>query len=61
MSALKGEWENAVSESKMDSVQEETLAVSVAIVVDNRHNRPLLLPKRRHRMTEEDLRQTVPR
>ena len=32
----------------MDSVQEETLAVSAAgIIVDNRHNHPLLLRRRR--------------
>ena len=38
----------------MDSVQEETLAVfATELIVDNEHNRPLLLQRRRHRLTEE--------
>ena len=44
----------------MDSVQEETLAVlATVIIVDNKHNRPLLLQRRRHRLTEEDLRRAL--
>ena len=42
---------------QMDSVQDETLAVSATgKVVDNRHNRPLLFQRSRHRLTEESLR-----
>ena len=45
---------------QMDSVQEETLAVSATgIIVDNRHHHPLLLRRRRHRLTEEVLRQAL--
>ena len=46
-SPLKGKWKNALSEKQLDGVQEETLAV------DKKHNRPLLLQRRRHRLTEE--------
>ena len=53
-SALKGKWENADNGKQMDSVQEETLAVSATgVTVDNKHNRPLLLQRRRHRLMEE--------
>ena len=49
-----------VSRKQMDSVQEETLAVSATgIVVDNKHNRLLLLQRHRHRLTEEDLRKAL--
>ena len=49
-------WENVISGQHVDSVQEETLAVSATgMIVDNEHNRPLLLQRRRHRFTEEDL------
>ena len=41
----------------MASVQEETLAVAATgLIVDKRHNCPLLLQRRRHRLTEENLR-----
>ena len=44
----------------MDSVQEETPAVSATeVIVDNQHTRPLLLPEHRHRLTEEDLRKAA--
>ena len=60
MSASKGEWENVISGKHMDSVQEETHAVpATGIVVDNKHNRPLLLQRRRHRLTEEDFRKVL--
>ena len=58
MSAWKGEWENAIIGKQLGSVQEETLAVSATgIIVDNQHNRPLILQERRHRLTEEEHRQ----
>ena len=58
MSALKRERVKAISGKQMGSVQWETLAVSATeIIVDNKHNRPLLLQKQRLRLTEEDLRQ----
>ena len=57
MSAWRGEWENDVSGNHMDSVQEQTLAVLArGVIVDNKHNRILLLQRRRHSLTEEDLR-----
>ena len=57
MSALKGNQETAIGGKPVYSVQEETSAVSATeIIVDNQHNRPLLLHDRRHKMTEEDLR-----
>ena len=40
---------------QMDS-QEETLAVFTRKVVVSRHDGPFLLQRRKHRMTEEDLR-----
>ena len=47
-------------ESKWCGVQEETLAVSATgIIVDNKHNRRLLLQRRRHRLTEEGLRKAL--
>ena len=56
-SALIGKSENAISGKQMDSVQEETLAVSATeIIVDSQHNQPRLLQKRRQKTTEEDLR-----
>ena len=49
-----------VSRKQMDSVQEETLAVlATGIVVDNKHNRLLLLQRHRHRLREEDLRKAL--
>ena len=43
-----------------DSVQEETVAIfSTEVIVDNEHNRPLLLQERRHRLTEESPRKRV--
>ena len=60
MSAWKGEWENAISGKQMDSVRKETLAASATeIIVDNEHNRPLLLRMRRHRLTEESLQKAL--
>ena len=39
---------------------EETLAVSATgIIVDNKHKRPLLLERLRHRLTEGDLRKAL--
>ena len=57
-SALSGNRENAISGKQKNSVQKETLAVSdtTTVGVERRHNRPLLLQGRRHKMTEEDLR-----
>ena len=53
-SAGKGEWEHVISGKQMDSVQEECLAVSATgTIVDNKHYHPLLLHRRRHRLTEE--------
>ena len=44
----------------MDSVQEETLAVlATGIIVDNKNNGPLLLRRRRHRLTEASLRKAL--
>ena len=43
-----------VSGKQLDSVQEETPAVSRNAIVDRKHNRPLLLQKRRHRLTEKN-------
>ena len=58
-SALTGEWENVISGKQMDSVQEETLVVSATeIIVDNQHNRPLMLQKCRRRLTQIDGRKT---
>ena len=60
-SAKKGEWENAFSGKQMDSVQEETLAVSATeIIVNSQHNRPSLLQRRKHRLTEEDFPKGMP-
>ena len=57
MSAWRGEWENDISGNHMDSVQEQTLAVLArGVIVDNKHNRILLLQRRRHSLTEEDFR-----
>ena len=51
---------NPISGKQMDTVQEETLVVSATeIIVDNQHNRLLLLRERRDRLTEEDLRKAV--
>ena len=44
----------------MDLVQEEALAaLATGTIVDNKHHRPLLLLRRRHRLTEEDLREAL--
>ena len=44
------------SGEQTDSVQEEAVAVfATEVLVDNEHNRPLLLQERRHRLTEETL------
>ena len=57
---MQGQWESGISGKKTDSVQEETLAVlSTEVIVDNEHNRPLLLRRRRHRLTEESLRKAL--
>ena len=49
-------------ECKKNSVQKKMLAVSATMTVgvERKHNRPLLLRDRRHKMTEEDLRKVVP-
>ena len=53
-SALKVGWENAISGKQTDGVEEATLAVLVTeLIVDSKHNRLLLLQRRRHRLTEE--------
>ena len=53
-SAKKGDWENVTSGKQMDSLHEETLAVSATeVVVDNEHNRSLLLRRCKHRLAEE--------
>ena len=58
-SASKGKWENAISGKQLDSGQDEALAVSATeVIVDNKHNR-LLIHRRRHRLTEEDLRKVL--
>ena len=45
------------SGKQLDSVQEETPVVSATeVIVDRKHNRPLLLQKGRHGMTKENLR-----
>ena len=60
MPALKGNWENAFSGKQLDSVHEETLAVSATgVIVDKKHIRPLLLQRRRHRLTEENPRKVL--
>ena len=44
----------------MDSIQEATLAVfATDVIVDNEHNRLLLLRWHRHRLTEESIRRTL--
>ena len=57
--AWRGKWKNAISGKKLDSVRKETHVVSVMIPNleteakrDEKDNRPLLLQKRRHRLTE---------
>ena len=57
---IRGKWENAVSGKRPDSVQKETLAVSVTerhgktgAVTDERDNPPLLPQTRGHRLTEK--------
>ena len=51
-SPLRGKWENAISEKQLDSVQKDTLAVSATDpIMVKKHNRPLLLQRRRHRLT----------
>ena len=48
------------SREQTDSVQEEAVAVfATEVLVDNVHNRPLLLQERRHRVTEENYRKRV--
>ena len=50
--ALRGKWENAISGKQLDSVQEENPAVSATDVIVDKKHKPLLLQKRRHRLTE---------
>ena len=61
--ALKGKWENAISGKQLDSVQKETPVVSATeVIVDKKHkkhNRPLLLQRRRYRLTEENPRKVL--
>ena len=61
MSVWKRKGENVISGKKLDSDQEETQAVSATerIIVDNKHNRPFLLKRRRNRVTEEPLREAL--
>ena len=49
-------------ESRRDSVQKETHAVSATttVIVERRHNRPLLFQGRRLKMTEGDFRKESP-
>ena len=58
----KTKHENAINGKQKDSVQKEMLAASamMRVSVERKHNRLLLLPDRRHKMTEEDLRKEVP-
>ena len=47
-SALTGKWEKTVSGRQLDSIQKETPVVSATeVIVDRKHNRPLLRQKRR--------------
>ena len=49
-----------INGEQTDSVQEEAVAVfATEVLVDNEHNRPLLLQERRHRVTEENYRKRV--
>ena len=54
---------NVFSGQQMNSVHEETLAVSDRKhnrpIVGNEHNRSLLLRRRRHKLTEESLRMAL--
>ena len=60
MSAWVGEWENVNSGKQMDSAREETRAVpATGVIVDSKHNRPLLLQRRRHRLTIENARKVL--
>ena len=44
----------------MDSAREETRAVpATGVIVDSKHNRPLLLQRRRHRLTIENARKVL--
>ena len=61
ISAWRGKWENAVSGKQLDSVRQETHAVSVMIehlatdaIRNLKDNRPLLHQTRRHRLTERN-------
>ena len=56
MTALKGKQERTVNgkHREMQSVSART-----TVSVERKHNRPLPLQGRRHKMTEEDLRQEV--
>ena len=59
-SALRGNWENALSEMHKDSVHEETLAFSAKeVIVDRKYIRALLLQLRSHRLTEENPRKVL--
>ena len=65
LNSLKGknvsvEMRIAFSGKQMNSVREETPAISATeIIVDNQQNRLLLLQERRHKTTEEDFRKVL--
>ena len=49
-----------ISGEQSDSVQEKAVAIfATEVLVDNEHNRPLLLQERRHRLTEVNPRKRV--
>ena len=56
--SAEGNQENAISRKQEDSGQKEMLAASAttSLSVERKHNRPLLLQGRRHKMTEENFR-----
>ena len=56
MSVLKEKWETASNGRRTDSVQKEIpVVVTTGLILVKKHNHPLLLQERRHRLTEESL------
>ena len=56
MSSHKAEWENAFSGRQLDSVRKEIpVVLTTGLVLVKEHNHPLLLRRRRLRLTEESL------
>ena len=56
MSAQKEKWEIAISGRQIDSVRKEfTVVLTTGLVLVREHNHPLLLRRRRLRLTEESL------